>query len=281
MNSVKLFKVLSEPIRLRILALIKSTALSVSELVEILGQSQSNVSHHIKLLTELDLIDSQKKGNLNLYKLKTRLDLPDYLQEIFSNLDETLKEISDAIHDHEKMLTILASRKQRGFAEDWNNWRQIQPDLPHTFELALNGKIQSGLALDIGCGDGQFMRDVANSFDNVIGIDISQEQLLRGSKNSKVAGLIKADGASLPFKENIFDTIYFRMSLNFFEEKERALSEALQTLKNPGRIAIIDLDLAPLSADFFRRFCAQKKNLRNLAFKKYSNVFISVIQKLK
>ena len=86
MSSIKLFKVLSEPIRLRILALIKSTALSVSELVEILGQSQSNVSHHIKLLTELDLIDSQKKGNLNLYKLKTRLGLPDYLQEIFSNL---------------------------------------------------------------------------------------------------------------------------------------------------------------------------------------------------
>lgn len=58
------FRVMSEPVRLRILqALEQSGELSVGELTETLGLSQPNVSKHVKTLIEAGLVARRQEGN--------------------------------------------------------------------------------------------------------------------------------------------------------------------------------------------------------------------------
>ncbi|MCG8596712.1 MAG: metalloregulator ArsR/SmtB family transcription factor, partial [Kiloniellales bacterium] len=59
----------AEGTRLRILGLCAHGDLTVSELVEILGQSQPRVSRHLKLLMEAGLLERNQEGNWAYYRL--------------------------------------------------------------------------------------------------------------------------------------------------------------------------------------------------------------------
>ena len=59
------FKLLSDPVRLRILSLVANApggALCACELPEITGRSQPTVSHHLSLLTEAGLVKREQRG---------------------------------------------------------------------------------------------------------------------------------------------------------------------------------------------------------------------------
>ena len=53
---VSMLRAAGDPTRLRLLLLLRQAELTVSELTEIVGQSQPRVSRHLKLLTEAELI---------------------------------------------------------------------------------------------------------------------------------------------------------------------------------------------------------------------------------
>ena len=50
-------RALAEPTRLRLIALLAESELTVSDMVEILGQSQPRLSRHLKLLSDAGLLD--------------------------------------------------------------------------------------------------------------------------------------------------------------------------------------------------------------------------------
>src|SRR6476661_11275783 len=55
--------------RLRLLLLLTKAELTVSELTQILGQSQPRVSRHLKLLCEAGLLDRFREGSWVFYRL--------------------------------------------------------------------------------------------------------------------------------------------------------------------------------------------------------------------
>src|SRR3712207_5907635 len=59
----RLFASLADPTRLRVLALLRAMELSVSEIAQVLGQSQPRVSRHVKILGEAGLIERRKEGS--------------------------------------------------------------------------------------------------------------------------------------------------------------------------------------------------------------------------
>src|SRR3546814_16131684 len=59
----------AEPTRLRMLALCAHGELTVSDLTQILGQSQPRVSRHLKLLVDAGLLDRYREGNWAFYRL--------------------------------------------------------------------------------------------------------------------------------------------------------------------------------------------------------------------
>ena len=56
------FRVLSEPMRIRILDTLRDTDATVGELAEELGTSQQNVSKHLGVLTRAGLVEREKHG---------------------------------------------------------------------------------------------------------------------------------------------------------------------------------------------------------------------------
>ena len=62
-NLMTALRAAAEPTRLRLLALCGHAELTVTDLTQILGQSQPRVSRHLKLLGEAGLVERFKEGS--------------------------------------------------------------------------------------------------------------------------------------------------------------------------------------------------------------------------
>src|SRR5687767_4645714 len=65
----ELFAALGDPTRLRIVAALAAHELCVCDLAAAVGQTESAVSHHLRLLRELGLVQSRRDGRLVYYTL--------------------------------------------------------------------------------------------------------------------------------------------------------------------------------------------------------------------
>ncbi len=63
-------KALSEPLRLRIVSALRSGPRSVSELAESLAVEVVTVSHHLGILRNAHLVETERKGRFILYSLR-------------------------------------------------------------------------------------------------------------------------------------------------------------------------------------------------------------------
>jgi ArsR family transcriptional regulator len=64
------FKMLSEPSRLQILSSLKTGPMNVSEIGEATGLGQANLSKHLKMLTEAEILSRQPQGVSVYYEIK-------------------------------------------------------------------------------------------------------------------------------------------------------------------------------------------------------------------
>src|SRR6516164_3760937 len=69
MVTLKYLRALSDPTRLRIVALLEKDELSVNELQEITRMGQSRISTHLGLLQDSGLVQSRREGKRAFYKL--------------------------------------------------------------------------------------------------------------------------------------------------------------------------------------------------------------------
>src|ERR1039458_8397509 len=67
--TLKFLRALSDPTRLRIVALLDKDELSVNELQEITRMGQSRISTHLGLLQDSGLVQSRRDGKRTFYKL--------------------------------------------------------------------------------------------------------------------------------------------------------------------------------------------------------------------
>ena len=65
----KLFRGFADPSRLSILEALRDGPLTVGTIVEKTGLSQSNVSNHLRCLSDCDLVISEAQGRYTLYQL--------------------------------------------------------------------------------------------------------------------------------------------------------------------------------------------------------------------
>ena len=72
-ESWDILKALSDPTRLRLLALLAREELSVAELQEILGMGQSRISSQLALLRTVNLVSDRREGKNAFYSLRAGL----------------------------------------------------------------------------------------------------------------------------------------------------------------------------------------------------------------
>jgi len=77
-RTAELFAALADPTRVRIVGLLAHTELCVGDLCLVLGMSQPAVSHHLRLLRTLRLVEARKQGKHVFYSL-----LDDHIHQLF------------------------------------------------------------------------------------------------------------------------------------------------------------------------------------------------------
>ncbi|MFT4890335.1 MAG: ubiquinone/menaquinone biosynthesis C-methylase UbiE [Halobacteriales archaeon] len=109
--------------------------------------------------------------------------------------------------------------------------------------------------LEIGCGGGQALVDIADSVGpggRVVGLDASPRMVERardrihGSDVSDGAAVTLGDARSLPFKEGTCDAVYMAETLELFSTSEMTsvLDECRRVLRADGRLVVASMDRA-------------------------------------
>jgi ubiquinone/menaquinone biosynthesis C-methylase UbiE len=248
-------RALADPTRLRIALLIRQLELSVSEVVQILGQSQPRVSRHIRILDEAGIAERRREGAWVFLRPGQRL-LDGTLEPLFR-----LPGIDDAKpvqRDLARLDEVRAARATMAadyfaaHATEWDSLRSL-----HVAEAEVEAAITTTLSapslgriLDIGTGTGRMMEMFAPQADRFVAFDNSVEMLRLA--RAKLAGLPNAasvqahteivlgDFNLLPFENGSFDAVLFHQVLHYAQTPDRVLAEAARVLAPEGKLIIVD-----------------------------------------
>ena len=82
-------KAMSHPLRLKILCTLGDQEVSVQEIVERVGTSQSNISQHLAILRDKGILSSRKDANRVFYKVvdSRTLQLIGMMRNVFCSMD--------------------------------------------------------------------------------------------------------------------------------------------------------------------------------------------------
>jgi ubiquinone/menaquinone biosynthesis C-methylase UbiE len=252
---LNIMRALADPTRLRITLLIRQLELSVSEVVQILGQSQPRVSRHIKILDEAGLAERRREGAWVF--LRPGPMLSDAAIAPLFGLSGTADSRA-VLRDLERLKEVRAARTEMAasyfdaHASEWDSIRSL-----HVAEAEVEAAMGSllrearlGRVLDIGTGTGRMIELFAAGADRFVALDNSVEMLRLA--RAKLAGLantaavqahteiVLGDFNALPFADGSFDTILFHQVLHYAQHPEQAIAEAARVLAPDGRLLVVD-----------------------------------------
>lgn len=84
-RAARCIKAMSHPLRLKILCVLGTNSVSVQDIVEQVGTSQSNISQHLAILREKNILGSKKEANRVYYYIDDNrmLQLINMMREVF------------------------------------------------------------------------------------------------------------------------------------------------------------------------------------------------------
>jgi ubiquinone/menaquinone biosynthesis C-methylase UbiE len=99
-----------------------------------------------------------------------------------------------------------------------------------------------GNILEVGCGTGHWLGELAGHTIHAIGIDPSRGMLEEAARSRTSASIVQGRAEMLPWADNSFDRLFCVNSFHHFQDKEGFVSEAARVLRPGGRIVIVGLD---------------------------------------
>ena len=253
-------KASAEGTRLRILALLAEAELTVSDLTEILRQSQPRISRHLKLLAEAELIERHREGAWAFFRMAEGGEGADLGRVLVERLDANDPVL---LRDRERLTAVRQARAAaaqeyfRAHAAEWDRIRKL-----HAADEAVEEAIRQALAdkpiralLDLGTGTGRMLELFGPSIERGLGIDLSLDMLLLARARLERAGLRhcsvrQGDIYNLTQARESFDVIIIHQVLHFLEDGARAIREAARVLEPSGRLLVVDF--APHDFEFLR-----------------------------
>lgn len=256
----------AEPTRIRLLALCADSELTVTELTQILGQSQPRVSRHLKLMVDAGLLERFREGTWAFY----RLAQPGAPTEIATQVLEMISTADPAItRDRERLSEIKAARAQmaadyfRKNASQWDEIRRLHVDdrLVESAMLDVLGDGPIDSLLDIGTGTGRILELLGPRVGRGIGIDLSREMLSVARANLEKAGITNCrvrfgDMYGLSADGDRCDLVTIHQVLHYADQPALVIAEAARLLLPGGRLMVVDFaphDLENLRTDHAHR----------------------------
>ncbi|HEY0945686.1 MAG TPA: metalloregulator ArsR/SmtB family transcription factor [Opitutaceae bacterium] len=242
-------KLLSDPTRLRILALLRVEELSVGELEEILGMAQSRISSQLALLRQAELVTDRRDGKKAFYSLRT--DLPAATLELLHAACGTVAQLPEVIEDRANLDRSL--QKRRAHQEQYFNL--IAGKLGKNYCPGRSWEAIGHLALrlaprivvaDLGAGEGLISQLLARRVEKVWCIDNSPRMVEVGSELAAKNGLANltyklGDIEKVPLPDKSVDLAILSQALHHAQHPQTAVNEAFRILRPGGQLLALDL----------------------------------------
>jgi ubiquinone/menaquinone biosynthesis C-methylase UbiE len=253
-------KAAGEGTRLRILALLAETELTVSDLTSILRQSQPRISRHLRLLAEAGLVERFREGSWAFFRLGERGGAAELARELITRLDPGDATLA---RDRERLTAVRAQRNavaQAYFSRHAAQWDRIRR--LHVADAAVEEAITAALAdvpihalLDLGTGTGRMLELLGPRIERGFGLDLSLDMLALARTRLDRAGLKhcsvrQGDIYDLALPKDTFDVVVIHQVLHFLDDGARAIDQAVRVLRPAGRLLVVDF--APHDLEFLR-----------------------------
>ena len=241
---------LSDETRGRLLHVLESRELTVSELTSVLQLPQSTVSRHLKILSDEGWVTSRAEGTSRYYRRTRRLDSD--AEQLWEVVRSSLTDSPEAAQDEERAREMVARRRtksQEFFRTAAGKWDSVREELFGThpeFPALLALLDPDWVVGDLGCGTGQLAEELAPYVARVVAVDESPDMLeaARDRLETLEDGAVEVrEGRleGLPVDDDELDVALFSLVLHYVPEPARALQEAGRALRPGGRLLVIDM----------------------------------------
>ncbi|MGD9915331.1 MAG: ArsR/SmtB family transcription factor [Rhizobiaceae bacterium] len=253
-------KAAAESSRLRILALVSQGDLTVTDLTDILGQSQPRVSRHLRLLLEAGLIVRHQEGSWAFFRVTDSEATREFVGGLVARVNRGDPQIA---RDLERLAGVKKRRQERAadyFGRNAAGWDELRS--LHVPEAAVEAALLDVVGsrpiqsmLDLGTGTGRLLEIFAPLYRRGVGIDMSREMLAVARANLDRAGVTHAqvrqgDIYAPPVERDSFDLVTVHQVLHYLDDPRLAILEAAKLLRPSGRLVIVDF--APHGLEFLR-----------------------------
>ena len=238
----------AEPTRLRLLALCARGALCVTDLCDVLGQSQPRLSRHLKLLVEAGLLERIPEGANAYFQVPAEATL---VRQLLARLPEEDVLLATDRRQAARIAAERARAASDAFRRDGADWDELRAlDLPaREIERAIEALLPEriGRLVDIGTGTGRLLELLAERTGHALGLDASREMLALARARLGERGIAghcavrQADMYRLPLPDASQDAATLQMVLHYAEEPAAALAEAARVLRPDGMLLVVDL----------------------------------------
>lgn len=244
----RIFRTLSDPTRLRILAALEREELAVQELMEVLGMAQSRVSRHLAILREAKLIRDRRDGSFVFYRFEAPRGA---WREAWQLAARSFGADSQFARDRAALDRVLAARAARtrsffdSIGPEWDSLRKVFDD-DVLRARAITRLVPPELVVaDCGTGTGVLALELARLGLRVIAIDLSARMLEAARSKLQDAGvdnveLRQGDLGAIPLADGEVDAAFAHMVLHHLPSPADALREMARALRPGGSVVVVD-----------------------------------------
>jgi ArsR family transcriptional regulator len=244
------FKAISDQTRLAVLQILGTGAYGVLELADMLDVKQSGMSHHLKILAKAGWVDSRREGNTIFYR-RSLGDALGLQQKVFREIDS--HPLPELVRKQQQQIREERLNAARQFFVEHTQEFELHQERIVLFNnygpeaLQLLDSLQrpkSSRVLEVGPGKGEFLKALAERFDNVVGLDISPVMLEQANEhvgNAKNVSLMEGSTESLLTSNEQFDLIVYNMVLHHVPMPESEIAQCAKLLSDQGLLIITDL----------------------------------------
>jgi len=246
---LKSLRALSDPTRLRIVALLERNELSVNELQEITQLGQSRISTHLGLLQESGLLESRRDGKRTFYRIADPMqgEAREFIQLAVRGAAELVEFAADQTN-LKRVLGLRAQQAQLYFNQVAGRFdRSYGPGRSwQAFGQMLLRLLPPLVVADLGSGEGLLSELLARRAKHVIAVDNSEKMVAFGAnkaKKNKIKNLEfrLGDLEKPPIEPASVDLVVLSQALHHAVNPALAVRCAHGILRPGGQIMIMDL----------------------------------------